>query len=64
MTDNKPDKPEAATTSQPTTGKAETVAGSGPKISVVDRSVLPQATPELTPQQLQALRSKLHNKFH
>ena len=64
MTENKPDKPEGVAASQPASGKAETVAGSGPKISVVDRSVLPQATPELTPQQMQALRSKLQNKFH
>jgi hypothetical protein len=59
-----PDKPEVGSAVTPASAKAETVAGPGPKISVVDRSVLPKGAPELTPQQMQELRSKLKNKFH
>jgi hypothetical protein len=64
VAENKPDKPEEGTTAQPAAAKAEAAAGPEPKISMVDRSVLPKTAPELTPEQMQQLRSKLQNKFH
>ena len=59
-----PKKPEAGSAVASGSAKAETVTGPGPKISVVDRSVLAEDTPELSRQQMQTLRSKLQNKFH
>jgi hypothetical protein len=59
-----PDNLEEESATAPESARAETVVGPGPKISAVDRSVLPKDSPELTIQQMQDLRSKLKNKFH